>query len=39
MKFGSQYRSSLLIIDMISAVALSYPPFVIDDSLANFHPD
>ena len=39
MKFDTQDRSSLLIINVIGAIALSYPPFVIGDSGADFHPD
>ena len=39
MKFGTQDRSSLLIINMIDAIALSYHRFVIDDFDADFHPD
>ena len=39
MKFGTQGKSSSLIINMIGAIALSYPPFFIDDSGADFHPD
>ena len=39
MKFGTQDRSNLLIINMIGAIALSYSPFFIDDSGADFHPD
>ena len=39
MKFGTQDRLSSLIINMIGAIALSHPPFFIDDSGADFHPD
>ena len=39
MKFGTQDRSSSLIINMIGAIALSHPPFFIDDSSADFYPD
>ena len=39
MKFGTQDRLTLLIINMIGSMALSHPPFFIDDSGGDFHPD
>ena len=38
MQFGTQDRSTLLITYMIGAIALSSPPFFIDDSGADFYP-